>query len=53
MLPSNMPPDFRDQFERMMSGMQVVGVIFAVGFSVLYGWIIYRLMSTPVRGEFS
>lgn len=52
-LPPNMPPDFSSQMERMMSGMQVVGAIFTLGFCVLYGWIIYRLMSAPVRAEFS
>lgn len=53
MLPENMPPDFRNYFETMMSAMQIFGVIFALGFCVLYGWIIVRLMSAKVRREFS
>jgi len=48
----NMPQDFRAQFESMMMGMQVMGAIFALGFSVLFGWIIKRLMSSDVRREF-
>ena len=52
MLPPNMPPDFRAQLESMMSGMQIVGAIFALGFCVLFGWIIKRLMSAEVRREF-
>jgi hypothetical protein len=53
MLPPDMPADFRAQFESMMAAMQMVGVIIAIGFCVLYGWIIVRLMSATVRSEFS
>lgn len=53
MLPPNTPPDFRAQFETMMTGMQIVGAIFALGFSVLFGWIIMRLMSAAIRREFA
>lgn len=53
MLPADMPADFRARFESMMASMQIVGVIFALGFCVLYGWIIVRLMSANVRREFS
>ena len=52
MLPPNAPPDFRAQFETMMTGMQIVAAIFALGFSVLFGWIIMRLMSAGIRREF-
>jgi hypothetical protein len=52
MLPPNAPPDFRAQFETMMTGMQIVAAIFALGFSVLFGWIIMRLMSAAIRREF-
>jgi hypothetical protein len=52
MLPPNAPPDFRAQFETMMTGMQIVVAIFALGFSVLFGWIIMRLMSAAIRREF-
>jgi len=52
LLPPNAPPDFRAQFETMMTGMQIVSAIFALGFSVLFGWIIMRLMSAAIRREF-
>ena len=52
LLPPDAPADFRTQFESMMTGMQIVGAIFALGFCVLYGWIIKRLMSAAVRQEF-
>ena len=52
MMSPNMPPDFRAQFDSMMTGMQVVGAIFALGFCVLFGWIMKRLMSAEIRREF-
>jgi hypothetical protein len=53
MLPPDTPADFRDLFESMMSSMQIFSVIFALGFCLLYGWIIVRLMSAKVRSEFA
>jgi hypothetical protein len=32
--------------------MAIVGVLFAVGFSVLFGWIAKRLLSAPIALEF-
>ena len=52
MMSPDMPPDFRAQFDSMMTGMQVVGAIFALGFCVLFGWIMKRLMSAEIRREF-
>jgi hypothetical protein len=52
MLPPDAPPDFRTQFATMMTGMQIVAALFALGFSVLFGWIIKRLMSAAIRREF-
>jgi flagellar biogenesis protein FliO len=52
-MPANAPPEFRAQFESMMSAMQVVSVIFALAFCGLFGWIIWRLMSADVRREFA
>jgi hypothetical protein len=51
--PDNMPPEFRAQFESMMSAMQVVSIVFTIAFSLLYGWIIVRLMSASIRREFT
>ncbi len=50
MMPENAGPEFRSQFEPMMSAMQIVSAIFALAFCVLFAWIIKRLMS--VRREF-
>ena len=52
-LPPDAPADFRNLFEAMMSSMQIFSVIFGLGFCLLYGWIIVRLMSAKVRGEFA
>lgn len=41
-------PDMRAFF----AAMAVVGVLFALGFSVLFGWIARRLMSAQVAAEF-
>jgi len=53
MLPPDAPADFRNLFEAMMSSMQIFSVIFGLGFCLLYGWIIVRLMSAKVRSEFA
>jgi hypothetical protein len=52
-LPPDAPAEFRDLFEAMMSSMRIFSVIFALGFCLLYGWIIVRLMSAKVRSEFA
>lgn len=53
MAPTNAPPEFRAEFERMATMMLIVSVVFAVAFSALFGWLIKRLSSAPVRAEFS
>ena len=51
-----LPPDAPAQFASGMHGfllvIQVFSAIMAVGFSVLFGWIIRRLCSAPIRREF-
>jgi hypothetical protein len=49
----NAPQDFERQFQTMQRVMLVVGAVFAVGFSGLFGWIIWRLKSAAVVREFS
>ena len=44
-------PDMPDM-QAFMTAMMVVGVIFAIGFSVLFGWIAKRLMSREIKAEF-
>jgi hypothetical protein len=51
-LSPNAPPQFADGFRGFILAMQVFGSIMAIGFSVLFGWIIKRLCSDPIRFEF-
>jgi hypothetical protein len=44
-------PDMPD-FQVFMNAIMVVNAIFAVGFSVLFGWIAKRLASREIRAEF-
>lgn len=44
--------EFRDQFERVAHTMLAISAAFALGFSVLFGWIAGKLMSTRIRAEF-
>ena len=41
------------QFELMRSIIQIISVIYALAFCLLFGWIIVRLMSAKVRSEFA
>ncbi|HPI88481.1 MAG TPA: hypothetical protein PK859_04170 [Spirochaetota bacterium] len=41
-----------DQFNRAMKVMQAFVIAMAVGFSVLFGWIIYKLRSPQIKREF-
>jgi len=40
-------------FRHMMGAMRVVMFVFAIGFAGLFGWIIAKLLSPPIRKEFS
>lgn len=51
-VPAEAPPHIRAEFERTASFMLVFGMVFVLGFSALFGWLIKRLMSTKVRLEF-
>jgi hypothetical protein len=51
-LPPNAPAHFADGIRGFMRAMQMFGAIMAIGFSVLYGWIIKRLCSPAVQREF-
>lgn len=46
------PPEFGAQFESMASTMWVVSIAMAVGFSAVSVWLIWRLMSAPIKAEF-
>lgn len=51
-LPSNAPPDFSVEFDQITSVIRVFSIIFALGFCVLFGWLIKRLLSNSIRAEF-
>lgn len=51
-LPANMPSAGQDDFETMKYIMIGFNGVFAAGFSVLFGWIIKRLLSKQIRYEF-
>ena len=53
MMPTHAPAEFREQFERTASMMLIVSLVFALAFSALFGWLIKRLSSAPIRAEFS
>jgi len=52
-IPPNAPADFRAHFETMASVMRVVSILIALGLTVLYAWLIKRLMSDSIREEFA
>ena len=41
------------EFEKMMLIMKIAGVIMVVVFSALFGWIIKKLTSAPIKAEFN
>jgi hypothetical protein len=51
--PDNAPVEFRDHFEIVAKIMIGFSVVIAIAFSVLFAWIIKRLMAAEVRREFS
>jgi len=51
--PASAPPDFASQFERATRAMKIASGLSAAGLSILFAWIIKRLTSHAVRGEFN
>jgi len=51
-IPASAPPDFAAGFETAAIVMRIGSVVFAVGVSVLFAWIIKRLSSKSIRAEF-
>ena len=49
---SGAPADMDAVMHGFIRAMQVFSTLMALGFCVLFGWIIRRLRSTPVRDEF-
>jgi hypothetical protein len=52
-LSANSPADVRTGFETMMTVMRFAMGAFAIGISLLFAWIIKRLMSRSVKAEFN
>jgi hypothetical protein len=50
--PTTAPPGFQAQFNSMAQTMMIFSAIMAIGFSILFAWIIKRLTSQKVRKEF-
>jgi hypothetical protein len=50
--PTNAPAEFQSQFQTMQTVMRIVAAVFSVGFSALFGWIIWRLRSAKIVAEF-
>lgn len=46
--PANAPP----QFENAATFMFIFGVLFAAALSALFGWLMFKLLSSRVRAEF-
>ena len=46
------PQDIQRQMDIMMLITRIVSAVFALGFSLLYGWIIWKLSSLPIVSEF-
>ncbi|HKK05010.1 MAG TPA: hypothetical protein VKA50_04090 [Gammaproteobacteria bacterium] len=52
-IPADMPPDFKTVFDVFRTVITVFSALIALVVSVLFGWIIKRLMSPIIRAEFS
>lgn len=50
--PVKAPVEFQSTFKTMMTVMSVFSLVVAIAFSVLFGWIIKRLVSPEIRHEF-
>lgn len=51
-LPPNAPENFNDVMEGMLIGIRVFSAVFAIGFSVLFAWMIKKLLSPAIAAEF-
>ncbi len=51
--PAGAPAEFGERFQLMFTFMRIFTFVMAAGMSVLFGWIIKRLVSPAVRKEFA
>jgi len=52
-VPRNAPESFHEVMEGMMLGIRAVSAVFAVGFAVLFAWMIRKLLSPAIAAEFA
>lgn len=52
-IPPDAPADIQSEFQTISIVMTVVGAIIATSVSLLFGWIIKRLLSPAIASEFS
>ncbi|HEY4137596.1 MAG TPA: hypothetical protein VGN65_04030 [Casimicrobiaceae bacterium] len=52
-LPPNAPKDFEAMMQGITIAIRVFSAIFAIGFAVLYAWMIKKLVSPPIVAEFA
>lgn len=52
-MPPNAPKDFADGFDVMRKIIVVFSAFMGIGFAVLYGWLIRKLLSPAIRAEFT
>jgi hypothetical protein len=50
--PTNAPAEFQAQFQAMRTVFLAVAVVFSIGVSAVFGWIIWRLRSASIVAEF-
>ena len=51
-MPGGAPEEFQSHFQTVFIVMMVFGGLMALAFSALFGWIIKRLLSPQIAGEF-
>lgn len=52
-IPDNAPAEIQDRFDFFARAIMAFSVLFALGMSGLFGWIIKRLVSRDIRREFA
>jgi hypothetical protein len=49
---TNAAANFQEQFKNMQIIIQTISIVFSIGFSALFGWIIWKLRSSQIVAEF-
>lgn len=51
-LPPTAPPEIQSQFKSIQTVMSIFSYVMALGFSLLFAWVIKRLISPGIKREF-